>query len=354
MSFNKFLFTDIYSDIMEHEQAMLTFPYCAIVSADYMEYENMPFIEMQTEVLKDFNARLIKWCNEHANPPYIAPLPDNYVLKYDQILILWKNVPLHANIDSYNDKLIDLFCKKHFKQEYDGVSSQLFIDNVNTLAMGSMDDLLKKLLLIYNNNHIRPIFMSETPYFKYDKESFLKEISQLGAFTPDEHMGDDFVYGANAFFYKHMMETYSMLLANIDAAPSLFDYGNRFIDLYFKWQMGERTVQSASEELGNPKNPDKPTSKSMFYNMAESLEQSPVYAEFLKLYPELSTRERIGATANIKDFMDCYNNTVKDEKDFEGKYEMCVKYNFVSFSDLNRNYLSYKKKSESTRRHKNL
>lgn len=354
MEKNLRVYTDKETDTMDNSDSV-TFNLFGIVTADYLAFtDDMPLIDRTYIVTEQFKDKLLNWFRN--NTPY--PLPETYVVKDSQVLILWKNAPTREYLSDCVDHLIMSFCQKKISELEDEKEFQFYIDSADTLAMGDMSNFIRRLYLLYSINNIVPTFMESDTIFRYDETQIKTELSRFNyANDSSVELNKGFepivIAGANSFFYEHLMEIFKNLLISTNALPDLEKLENNFISLYFKWQYGnkEYRVRDCCALLGTTKgDTSKPMSKSSFYGLVENFEKSPLYAEYLKIYSDLIDIPRTGVTPDILKFMEDYNNTVKDENDIAGKLEMCRRYNFVSLIDLQRNYLSYKKKSESTRR----
>lgn len=313
-------------------------PIYGITSADYLDYPDTSFIDMITDVTDKFNQQLRQWSRKNSRPDPLTPtLPSDYQLSANRLLILWKNIPIRDDLSSYNEYLLYTFCKNNLADP----NNILYIDNVEAITMGSFDTLFRRLYMIHSFNNTMPYFMQENTIYKYSLDELREEWS-------DAELLDLPI--ANKAFFDHFMTTINNFMKLTDSLPDLNVKCSNFIKYYFAWQSGDMVIREICDKLRNAKQPDKPLSKSVFYGMVESFEKSPVYAEFLKCYPDIWNEPKKGPVSGMKVFVEQYESSATDSQ----KLKMCRDYNLVSLIDLNRTYIACKKKSVSTRRHKNL
>ena len=329
-------------------------PFYGIVSADYEEFDESISMLARTEIVTNrFKDKLLDFHKlnyvDKASPD-IVPLPDDYTIDESRILILWKNAPVTPYFQEVNDHLIYSFCKKYFSETYTGFNYRLYIDDFNTLAEGNIALFIKRMHIITQIGNNKPYFMSGNPFVQYTKD-----LLQYEGLLTDEHKShltlDLEINTRNRYLFNHCMEIFENMLSLTHEKPTEAEMENSFVSLYFKWQRGEVTISDCCQALGFTQgDTTKPMSKSAFYRLVELFEKTPIYAQFLNINSDLHNVKRIGQSPAITEFMIDYENTVKSTDDISGLRKICEKYGFVSLSDLNRNYLAIKAKSESKRR----
>lgn len=297
---------------------------------------------------------------------------EHYVIKPYQLLILWKNAPTDVFLEDMTDHLLVKFCQMiNAEQE---PLSRLYIFSSDTLAMGDINNLYRRLYIIDKYIKRRPLFMvkdiiDEIPAFEVANSGiYFNDDNNMDATdSPTQIMNDfserlfgiDKVSRTNNILYRYALKMFENILKKNDMIPDIEALGNNFISLYFKWQYEDSSmnIEKFSEELGSTRGKAKPMSRSSFYRLIEFLEKNPVYAEYLKLYAHSSedfcnTARKGRLDVDLDTFLSDYSSLVKNDKDVTGKYKMCKKYNFVSLEDLNRYYLQIAKKAKSPTRKK--
>ena len=363
-----------------------------ITYADYTDYdESVPLIDRVLSETYKFQKQLAEYIededmhfkNELKNKypsdmlEAFSTLPimqsKHYVIKPYQLLILWKNAPTDVFLEDMTDQLIIKFCQMIANEEES--IKKLYIFSSDTLAMGDINNLYRRLYIIDKFFGHRPLFMVKDII----EEISSYEVAQSGiSFSDTDNtetgldmstqimndfskrlFGTDRESRTNNILYRYSLRMFENILKKNDMIPDFESLNNNFISLYFKWQFGDNDINIVkfSEELGSTKGKTKPLSRSSFYRLIEFMEKNPVYAEYLKLYAHSSedfcnTARKGRLDIDIDAFLSDYSSLVKSDSDIIGKYHVCQKYNIVSLEDLNRYYLQITKKAKSPTRKK--
>lgn len=356
-----------------------------IIAADIDSYPELPLWEKRELIISDFREEIEAFYQKSEIMP-----PNEYLSDYKYI-VLWRNLPKTNIPNNTEDALFGTMCRNEYDRTWKGIKQGngfvmpflINVRNTDTFADGSIEKFIKRYCMVKKYFSTQPLVydldmipdsrksfgeiqhqvqqavpppnlegLSPEEAMKAQDEAFRKmqeyfnEVERLNSIWIEKTQGEREQADLIISFLSRLYTTVTNDSVDYEECP--------FIHYYYQWQMGNISVESACQELGN-------MSKRTFYKYVTEFEAHPYFVEYEKIYWnalwELPKKGPLSVDLEqfhsdiIQIYPDgefkldgrkmSYGGTLPD---YTREYKLCEKYSIPTIFELQRTFLAVKKK----------
>lgn len=287
-----------------------------LTSADYSALDpELSYEEKCNGICENFRSDLRKYCSEK-DEIFPKELESN-----DRIIILWRNVPDPTSGKVPINQTLSLICNSAV------FYGRLFIRSIHDIVdTEGMEQLIHAIAILSKGNGTYTFL--DNDFFSYQRTKEKIDPNNLR---------DSVAIWLETKPEANMLPILAgVLVSELDSLiqrPASEPIDN-FLDVYWKWQTAQVSVEICKDELG--------IAHRTFYKYSQLYENTPYYCEHLKLfYFQVAEVAKRGTLPDRDDYM---RDMYALEMGHISKKEICKKYGLASEIDIHRVELAFTKR----------